>query len=156
VIDCLAIGALIGWASLNSPALYRLFANWWSLVLSSIILVLAIRQHDVVAMGTAEALFSACFVALAAAPKARGLDWLTFAPLRDLGKISYGVYLYHGFLMPYLHGTPGPLRAAVLIAATIALAALSWVLLERPILRFKDAAPRRPATDRAAAVVAAP
>ena len=63
-------------------------------------------------------------------------------PLRSLGRISYGVYLYHmpiGALIWHLQGSAdyGPLHALVSAAASIAAATLSWHLLERPILRLK-------------------
>jgi peptidoglycan/LPS O-acetylase OafA/YrhL len=62
-----------------------------------------------------------------------------------VGTISYGLYLFHGF-MPYVLGryVPGfvgmswPVRAALLTASTFMIAALSWRLFEAPILRLKD------------------
>ena len=83
---------------------------------------------------------------------AAGRPWL--APLRDrrlayLGRISYGLYLYH--LMVIVFGTElarraglpprGPLTDLALVGATLALAAASWGLLERPLLRLKDLFP---------------
>ncbi len=72
---------------------------------------------------------------------------LELPPVMSLGTISYGVYVYHGF-MPYLAGyVAGPLMAPVgpdwlwrflvLSTATIAIASVSWRVLERPILRLK-------------------
>jgi peptidoglycan/LPS O-acetylase OafA/YrhL len=78
-----------------------------------------------------------------------GRPWL--APLRDrrlgyLGRISYGIYLYHLIVIVFATdfarraGLPprGPLPDLALVAATLALAAASWELLERPLLRLKD------------------
>lgn len=84
-----------------------------------------------------------------------------------LGRISYGVYLYHRFLaaaldsvMSSLGTAPierGPMRFAILYGSSILVAALSWLLLERPALslrrhfrRTADSALIVPATPSAA------
>jgi peptidoglycan/LPS O-acetylase OafA/YrhL len=62
-----------------------------------------------------------------------------------VGTISYGLYLFHGFT-PYVLGRyvpgfvemPWTLRACLLTAATLFVAAASWHLVESPILRLKD------------------
>lgn len=93
-----------------------------------------------------------CFAILAYIPAAQQsfiVRALEISPLRYLGTISYGFYIYHylvpGFaayvdLFPWL-----PYARRVLIVAqflfTGALAALSWELFERWVLSFKN--PRR-------------
>lgn len=72
--------------------------------------------------------------------------WLTIAPLRYLGRISYGVYLYHWPLFMLgekikPHGL-GHLWAIGLVALIVALAALSYEFIEKPCLRLKDRRPR--------------
>lgn len=57
-----------------------------------------------------------------------------FAPLAWLGRISYGVYLWH---MVTFWLVSGKMPWAALIGLTIAIAALSYYVLERPILKFK-------------------
>jgi peptidoglycan/LPS O-acetylase OafA/YrhL len=81
----------------------------------------------------------------------RGLAWL--------GLISYGIYLYQGPLLDKLvtgdvtSWLPGnrfiQLTLATAVVAILA-AALSYYLVERPLLRFKDGRlPRRPASQAA-------
>ena len=79
-------------------------------------------------------------------PYARVLSW---TPLVYLGRISYGVYVYHVFviilisplLVPYglteHHFALG--RMAVFLALTLALSSLSWHCLEQPFLAWKKA-----------------
>jgi peptidoglycan/LPS O-acetylase OafA/YrhL len=78
---------------------------------------------------------------------ARGLSW---PPLAALGRISYGVYLYH-MLAQYLvwgvllggieHWNKIPkygLRCGAYLGITLALAITSYNLIEKPFLRIKD------------------
>lgn len=75
-----------------------------------------------------------------------GRPWLAplrLAPLAYLGKISYGLYLYHypiiwaidGYEFVYVQ--PWPVRFEKL-GATLLAAVVSWHLIESPILRLKD------------------
>lgn len=72
---------------------------------------------------------------------------LEFRPVRYIGKISYGIYLYHLFLIPIgrvaarEYGLPVPPRGLEMFvlygAASIVLAAISWHAIEAPINRQK-------------------
>ena len=59
------------------------------------------------------------------------------APLRAIGRISYGLYLYH---LPIYHAvvlpSPTPTRAALAVGLAFAVATISYWLVERPILRY--------------------
>jgi peptidoglycan/LPS O-acetylase OafA/YrhL len=76
-----------------------------------------------------------------------------------LGRISYGIYLYHGFVISQFHKSDthiavramkkvyrtfpvfegsGLFFAAVVVVSTVAIASISWFLIERPINRLKD------------------
>lgn len=82
----------------------------------------------------------------------RVLEWRA---LGYLGRISYGIYLYHLFV-PYFWwrslavvgvdiGVLPPLMlAALFVASTVLLAALSWHYVEHPIDRFKERFRRDP------------
>jgi peptidoglycan/LPS O-acetylase OafA/YrhL len=77
---------------------------------------------------------------------------LTWTPLVYLGKISYGLYVFHALAIQFsprlaIPGLPfGRTISAFLL--TVILAALSYQFLERPFLRLKDRfahVPSRPA-----------
>ena len=77
---------------------------------------------------------------------------LTLRPVAWIGLISYGIFLWHHPLTGKLtrvedwtpHGSFVLYTLVVFAVATTA-ATLSYYLLERPILRFKDPRPRRTA-----------
>jgi peptidoglycan/LPS O-acetylase OafA/YrhL len=73
--------------------------------------------------------------------------FLTIAPLIYLGKISYGLYLWHPFAIQvvdslqyrgHLLWITGPMVLASKLALTIAISALSFKFFELPFLRMKD------------------
>lgn len=75
-------------------------------------------------------------------------------PVLWLGRISYGVYLYHMFVMAfiftrlwYVPGLDhrGPALFACGFLLTVAAASISWVLVEAPFNRLKRFFPYRPA-----------
>ena len=79
-------------------------------------------------------------------------QWILGNPiLRYLGRISYGMYLYHLFVMAFLFRDAA--RYSVMFQSrgwalmlfgtviTVALASLSWYLLEAPINRLKQRFP---------------
>ncbi len=82
-------------------------------------------------------------------PEDRIASALAWRPLAYVGKISYGIYLYHEFarhltwtvLLPGLEGWPRParygLRVAAFLAISLGLASISYRVLERPFLALK-------------------
>ncbi|MEM7627249.1 MAG: acyltransferase [Planctomycetota bacterium] len=67
---------------------------------------------------------------------------LNLGPLKYLGKISYGLYLYHQPILIALRGF-GPLEvwyicAPLGLSASLVFSHLSYRYFEKPILRFKD------------------
>lgn len=93
---------------------------------------------------------AAGFAAIVAAVALRPPGVLSTPVLRGLGAISYGVYLWH---MPVLYALQvhdafpeSPARALLaVLVPTLAVAAASWVLVERPVLRLTDRGFRRTA-----------
>jgi peptidoglycan/LPS O-acetylase OafA/YrhL len=78
---------------------------------------------------------------------AMGWFWNNRA-LQHLGKISYGVYLYHELLKTLVlraaeaaklpAATYWPLFTVVYLAVVVVVAHVSWVAIERPLLRLKS------------------
>jgi len=75
---------------------------------------------------------------------------LSLEPIRYVGKISYGLFLYH---MPIFYlgekfkpSTPFHIYAAGLFVLIFATAALSYEFVEKPFLRLKDRFERRTTT----------
>ena len=82
--------------------------------------------------------------------------FLRWRPMRYIGKISYGIYLYHLFLVPLAAGIfglfgiepipPGWKRVVVYGIFSILLSALSWYVIEKPINSMKRHFPYRKAS----------
>jgi len=72
------------------------------------------------------------------------IGWLKLAPLRYIGRISYSMYLIHfGILIGLRQIFHNPYKVAALaFALSTAYAALSWILLERNLIKPTVQAPR--------------
>jgi peptidoglycan/LPS O-acetylase OafA/YrhL len=95
----------------------------------------AMIQYGYPALNLAAAVLIASLVSSPALR--RGFE---FGPLVWLGRISYGVYLWHiavFYMLGKLGWIGGPLFWPAAFVLTFALAAASFYGLERPILRFK-------------------
>ena len=99
----------------------------------------------VIAWRTPLAVFLACVVGTAVSlPNVLARRWL--APFHFVGEMSYGIYLWHLFAVTLaieaLGKRPVEVLAATLVG-TLAIAAVSWLAFERPLMRLA----RRPARD---------
>jgi peptidoglycan/LPS O-acetylase OafA/YrhL len=96
----------------------------------------------------------ALVIAAAAAGRGRAVAWLAVRPLVGLGIVSYGVYLWH---LPVILAVreagllPAAFvpRLAFVLPLVVGAAYLSWVLVERPVLRLASGRERRHSHDRA-------
>jgi len=73
----------------------------------------------------------------------RALAW---EPLRLLGLISYGIYLWHYPIVTMMLSSPWPVKIVTALGLSIPLAALSYIFVERPIRQRWRMAASRPAT----------
>ncbi len=118
-------------------------------VLGHIVLVASVSEEDTWLYEYGGFLLAALMGALMAfgalQPINRGpAFWiLESKPAVWLGKVSYGLYLYHWpiilFLTPERTGLDGNALAAYRLAVSLAVTALSWYLIEQPVLRRKPA-----------------
>jgi peptidoglycan/LPS O-acetylase OafA/YrhL len=141
------------WSTLTLGGLYlrARWARWIARILPMIgLAVLAVAVHQatgaprefrgglLVVVALAAAIVIAPVALEQGGPVARVLAW---RPLVWLGAISYGVYLWHWPIFLALNGErtgwSGWSLFAVRCAATIAVAATSWWLLEQPIRRWR-------------------
>ena len=86
--------------------------------------------------------------------QSRYTRFLSWAPMVYLGKISYGVYVYHVFVIIIISPLLVPyglsidhfsvVRDIILFLMTITLASLSWHWMEKPFLTWKDSLATRP------------
>lgn len=152
----LTTGAMLAYAAIQPRYVYITHAalNPWSLLATGIgfaIISLSLPyfySSRVIFYPLSGALFFACLIIASASPSPnKALDWLTLRGLRQIGKISYGIYVYHAFLPEMLEKLPylGPVVEqkdwecfAVLTVASILIAQLSWTFMEQPILRYKE------------------
>jgi len=73
-------------------------------------------------------------------PSFSGFAILKFAPLVWIGRISYGLYLWHWPVRGYFFGSnsqPGVARIAAAVTLTFAIASLSFYVIEQPFLKLK-------------------
>jgi peptidoglycan/LPS O-acetylase OafA/YrhL len=84
------------------------------------------------------------------------LRFLGSEPMRWLGRVSYGVFLWHVLVLSWVYSLTGwaafggRMLAVTLLTllGSVGIAALSWVVVERPALRLADRLARRPAGRR--------
>jgi peptidoglycan/LPS O-acetylase OafA/YrhL len=89
---------------------------------------------------TLHCLIALFFVALLVRPQSKTVQMLEWAPFVYLGTISYGIYLYHMLPTSFVGGIIGEskpwLTFPAAFAATIAIASVSYAVLEKPLLKL--------------------
>lgn len=154
-VDALMAGALIAAAVCGRSVRAR--SRWWAVPALGGLLVAASRDGGwfYLSMAGWALVSSAALVAVAALVTVEGRASL--APLRWLGRRSYGIYLYHAPVAVALDVMrpewPPWIRAVCILGVGLPLAVLSWRYLEEPILRRRRSFAARGETLPAAAAV---
>lgn len=149
-LDCLAAGALVAIAERYRSSTIDTTLNIAGAaggLLLGCILAMSYQGNglwDTAFTGTAIAAISAWLIAWLGRSQIRGRPLCNPFTLY-IGKISYGIYLYHLLVGSYLSTTalgkqPPWIYALACGAATIAIATASWYLIERPLLALKPRA----------------
>jgi peptidoglycan/LPS O-acetylase OafA/YrhL len=148
MLDSFGLGLALAAARRRGIAAPRGAMRWLTSGLALVALGALAGVTEAVARGT---LWQTPVVALGlhswAALAAAALVWAVHdlqpsAPMRSAwiwaGQLSYGVYLWHAIVLFLLIGHTslrGPALLAATLGPTLVLAALGWILLERPVLR---------------------
>jgi peptidoglycan/LPS O-acetylase OafA/YrhL len=160
-MDSLAAGAFLACAYRN-PALWSrvLHARKWLATVAALsLLSLLFLFHTIDKLAPLDQLVAfPSFIALGAvavASAANGSEWLSSNALRFIGKISYGMYVWHLVVMRFIltqvsvPDTTSPsawwifygVMALGTVCGTIVVALISWHVIEQPFLRLKRFVP---------------
>jgi peptidoglycan/LPS O-acetylase OafA/YrhL len=116
--------AIAGWTGLGLLCM-------WALTLAPTTPWLPLGGYTVVAVAAAA-------LVLATASDLGPAQLFAQGPLAAVGRVSYGVYVWHALaiaaVLRWLGSEPWPVQAVVAIAGTAALTALSWRFIESPAL----------------------
>lgn len=145
-IDCMAIGGLAAWVLHRGQnrALGLLFSRYTQIFAYTVLLILVVLgvQFRFFHCQVYALLFAVMIVNCAA--NKRSVLNLEYKPLVYLGRISYGIYMYHAIaIVLTLKGlaafgwTNSPTVNLISTGLTILLAAASYRYLEKPFLRLK-------------------
>jgi peptidoglycan/LPS O-acetylase OafA/YrhL len=164
VFDSLGMGALIA-VLVDMDSTRTLLRRWLSRIAlpvggAAVLLLLAVSYYrgptaNFIFGETAQALVLCWVVGTASqgftGPVGSLLEW---RPICYLGKVSYGMYIFHAFVPILLlwigrrfglqyTGEPRLLNFFLVLVTTVAIAAVSWHLFERPINNLKRYFPYR-------------
>lgn len=154
--DSLGFGALIAYWSLYRPKFITTINKLWFLLPLSFIpffyFIIYPRPIEWFAAVSNNFLFSffAFFILIRAAQMKYSVVMRFVLENRmvvNIGKISYGLYLYHLFMpdfynqmadfFPSVFTPESPIRIPFLFVATLLFAICSWLIIERPVLLLK-------------------
>jgi peptidoglycan/LPS O-acetylase OafA/YrhL len=158
-LDALGLGGLLAFFTHHQNQYARTkqdlcnFGLWVCLPIISFFILLnpILKDLEMLAVIVKPTVLAVFYVWLVnrAAGKFNGLlgKILELKPLIFIGKISYGLYVYHFFMNPLFsklfttfdlsNKVSASLTIAIKFTATFAIAILSWFLIEKPIDNFK-------------------
>jgi peptidoglycan/LPS O-acetylase OafA/YrhL len=126
------VGLLIGCALAFIPRIDFKAPVW--LFLGVLVSVAVFEESFVLTAPLAASLATAAIIA-----GSRGTSILTYAPLRYVGKISYGLFLYASPILEIgRKWTQEPVWMLALLGLGFGVAAISYEFIEKPCLRLKD------------------
>jgi len=145
--DTLAVGCLLA-VLLTSPTTVAragtLARYWWFPIVTATLLLVShlgpSNWHYSVGFTIDAVLLAVLLVQLLQLSGAAAWRWLDNAKARYLGRISYPMYLYHGWGMAFGRRVPTVhfhFQFVAGVIATIVLASGSYYAIERPFLRLK-------------------
>lgn len=170
-LDSFGLGSLLAWLLLRHEQLFKKIFSNSSFILLGLISWVAVvywsKTYDEihnVANNVWERFFGSVFcfflIGKAIVGFEGGIKWFLENKISNyLGKISYGLYVYHNFVFNFYHSSsshptvrlinriqrelPGfdymvVIELIVYFLLTVALASLSWYVLEQPINSLKD------------------
>lgn len=163
-VDYLAAGALLGLSESNGSheRLRAALSSNAALVGSAVFLTFAISLSPTsltreIVYPYAVILMSVTLICACTQRKDDNvfLDILSFGPIRHIGRISYGIYVYHMFVLGFFwkyfpiatahEGRAWRLVCSLIyVATTLLVAELSWRFIEKPILANKRGAKNMP------------
>lgn len=177
-LDAFGIGGLLAyyyWT--ENPKVKQLFTGWMPLVISLLFYVVVVVFSEKILMGhnwlnttflrLAESLFSVALIgkiiwfqpekntlADQLLHRFLSLSWVVY-----LGKISYGIYIYHNYVYNIYHSSAThptvrffnklaeiapilansmPFKLLFLYAIVVVISSISWFFIEKPINKLKD------------------
>jgi peptidoglycan/LPS O-acetylase OafA/YrhL len=169
--DSFALGGLMAWMQLYKTDLFvKLFNKSWPAFAGMLLWILlqfwskSFDQKFNISFVVFDRLISSIFGFFLIGRAIMGFGGLMAAFLENsaivyLGKISYGLYLYHNFVYNHFHSGPNhptvrlfnkiyayfpdlrgsiPFEAVIVITLTILVASVSWHFFEKPINALKD------------------
>lgn len=147
LIGC-ALGLLYTWGKLPDAKIISRLVPWALILMGAFLVAISYSPFDhfyIVFLG-GYALFALCtatFIAyLLVVPKSLAHSLLSWKPLVWIGRISYGLYLWHGIFFWFIQNGnanwPQPVMMAVQVGLSFAAATVSYYLVERHFLKLKS------------------
>jgi peptidoglycan/LPS O-acetylase OafA/YrhL len=145
-IDSILVGCLL--SSVFATAAMQRVARWWNAVwapIVTVILLVLVRSalpsafHYSVGFTVEALLCAAIIVQLLGLSGRRFWGWVDSPLARWLGTLSYSIYLWHGWGISVAAHLPAVVGARLLggLCLTVALAAASYYVIERPALALR-------------------